>query len=69
MKTYFGQYCRVERKAGGVGCTERQLIRAARTFLTPSALTRALRAERHEWLRDLLSYRQEARKLARRVGA
>ncbi len=70
MKTYYGQYCRVETKAGGVRAPTRAFLRAAvYGFLSPMARTRQHRAERHEWLRDLLAYRAEAQGIARRVGA
>ena len=39
----YGQYCRIETKAGGVGCSDREFIRAALYggFLTHGALSRA----------------------------
>ena len=59
----FAQYCRIESKAGGVSCTRREFIRAARTLLTPKGRTcRRTRDARHAWLREGLAMRADARK-------
>ena len=57
----YAQYCRIESRAGGVSCTRREFIRAARTMLEPSGKLRANRAGRHAWLRDGLLMRLSAR--------
>lgn len=68
MKMYHGQYQRIESKAGGVGCTARQFIRAAHSKLSPIGRSRAQRSERHEWLRHGLEQLTESRALYRRVA-
>lgn len=61
----YAQYCRIETKAGGVWCSRRQLIRAARTLLAPRSKTRELREARQKWLREALELHHEARELCR----
>ena len=48
----FGQYCRAEHAAGGVRCSNREFIRAARRVLSPYGKSREVRQQRQEWLRD-----------------
>ena len=57
----YAQYCRIESRAGGVGCSARQFIKAAHTMLKPRALKFECRDARHAWLRDGLNYRLMAR--------
>ena len=57
----FGQYCRIETKAGGVSASGRDMIRAARTMLAPSGKLRAQREARHQWLREMLVMHDDAR--------
>ena len=57
----YGQYCRIESKAGGVSATGREMIRAARTMVTKQGLSRACRLVRHKWLREMLVMHDEAR--------
>jgi hypothetical protein len=64
-----GQYMRIETAAGGVGCTEREFIRAARTLLDDQAKNNhQWRQQRHDWLRDGLRKRADSLELFRRVG-
>ncbi len=64
----FGQYCRIESRAGGVGCTEREFIRAALSMINKeSRRSRDLRIPRRAWLRDGLKMRLEARGVYRHV--
>lgn len=56
----FGQYCRIESKAGGVWATRRQMIRAARTLLAPRGKSREQRDARHAWLREMLAMHFDA---------
>ena len=48
----FGQYCRIEHAAGGVRCTDREFIRAARSMMTRLGKSHRLRHTRQAWLRD-----------------
>ncbi len=58
----FGQYCRIEARAGGVICTEREFIRAALSMIKPkSRFAREHREQRHQWLREGLALRLDAR--------
>lgn len=63
----YGTYCRIESAAGGVGCTVREFIRAARAKLTYWGKSRDAREDRHEWLRKGLKHREDARKMYREV--
>ena len=59
---YSGQYLRIQRKAGGVYASDRQLIKAARTKLKKSGLTRVRRQSRHSWLRALIDIHHNQQK-------
>ena len=48
----FAQYLRIENDAGGVGCSDRQFIKAAHGLLSPDGRKRWLRDARHDWLRE-----------------
>lgn len=52
----FGQYCRIETRAGGVFTSNRQFIRSALAMLRPrSRFNREYRTARHQWLREGLA--------------
>ncbi len=57
----FSQYCRIETMAGGAKCTRLELIRAARTMLSPYGKSRQARDNRHQWMREALNYHSNAR--------
>jgi len=60
----FGQYCRIESRAGGVGCSDREFIRAALSCIKKQhrfgKIAREYRKGRHMWLRDGLKQKQTA---------
>ena len=56
----FAQYCRIESLAGGVHASPREMIRAARTMLTPLGKSREQREARHQWLREMLDMHHDA---------
>jgi len=56
----YGQYCRIETRAGGCSASPRAMIRSARKCLRKSGKTRETRAMRHEWLREMLAMHFEA---------
>lgn len=58
----FAQYCRIETAAGGVHCTNREFIRAARALLSTDGKARAQRKARHMWIRDGLDQLESARR-------
>lgn len=60
--SYSGQYLRIQRKAGGLAASDRQLIRAARTKLKKSGLTRDKRRSRHAWFKALLEIHHSQQK-------
>ena len=56
------QYLRVERQAGGVGCTNAEFIRSAHTLLLKQSRFHHIhRAQRHAWLREGLALLEESR--------
>jgi hypothetical protein len=64
----FAQYCRIETRAGGVSCTEREFIRAALSVIKKhSRYSREYRTNRHTWLRRGLKMRLQARDEYQRV--
>jgi hypothetical protein len=56
----FEQYKTIEDAAGGVGCSNRQFIKAARVLLSTEGRKRWLRDARHEWLRDGLEMKEKS---------
>ena len=58
----FSQYCRVETRAGGLGCTNVEFIRAAhKSLLSQSRFHHLYRADRHAWLREGLALLAQSR--------
>jgi len=58
----FGQYCRIESKAGGVACSEREFVRACLSMIKKrSRYAREFRTDRHVWIRSGLAMRVDAR--------
>ena len=53
------QYMRVESKAGGVACTNREFIRTAHTVLSKAGKSLAMKKRRHRWLREGLKLKAE----------
>lgn len=45
-------YLRIEAAAGGVHATPREFIRAARRVITKKGKSRAMREQRHQFIRD-----------------
>jgi hypothetical protein len=64
----FSQYCRIETQAGGVFCTNREFIRAARTLLHDGAMHHDWRSRRHAWLRAGLAMLEKNRAEALNMG-
>ena len=61
----FAQYLRIETSLGGIGCTNKQFIRACLDFILPQAKHHHLyRKARHAFIRDGLGYLDNSRKLA-----
>jgi hypothetical protein len=58
----FAQYCRIETAAGGVTCSNRDFIRAARAMLSRDGKSRAMRHARRMWLYDGLDRLETARR-------
>ena len=57
-----GQYLRIERQAGGVGCTDADFIRSAHTLLLKQSRFHHIhREQRHEWLREGLAMLEKSR--------
>ena len=58
----FSQYVRIETRAGGVGCTDVEFIRAAHKSLHgPARFNHRFRADRHAWLREGLALLAQSR--------
>lgn len=58
----FSQYVRIETRAGGLGCTNVEFIRAAhKSLLSQSRFHHLYRADRHAWLRDGLALLAQSR--------
>jgi len=60
----FAQYLRIETSLGGIGCTDKQFIKACLDYMLPQARHHHIyRTGRHAFIRDGLEYRQQANKL------
>lgn len=61
----FSQYLRIETSLGGIGCTDKQFIKACLDYMLPQDRHNHLyRKGRHSFIRDGLSYLNRARDLA-----
>ena len=68
----FAQYLKIETSLGGIGCTNRQFIRACLDYILPQAKHHRLyRDARHAFIRDGLEYLHTAQNIAfgNRLGA
>jgi len=63
MKMLNAQYIRIETKAGGITCTDRQFIRQARKRLSTDGKSFNMREWRKEWLLSGLGLKQHWRGL------
>ena len=58
----YSQYLRIETKAGGVKCTDKQFIKACHSLLSDYGKSRKYRKNRHEWIRAGFNYLNNHRK-------
>jgi hypothetical protein len=58
----YSQYLRVEKRAGGVLASKRELIRAGHQLISKKGKSRDARTRRHYWLRQILKQNKEERK-------
>lgn len=65
----FSQYCRIETAAGGVFCSDREFIKAARALFHDGAMHHEWRARRHAFLRRGIAMLHESRAQAIKAGA
>lgn len=63
MQMPYSQYLRLETRAGGVGCTNKQFIKACHSVLKPCGRNHTQREARHEWIRSGLIYLNKSRNL------
>ena len=60
----FSQYLRIERKAGGVSASNRDIIKAIHSMMNyRGAKTREMRVFRHIAIRDALKYKAKSRSI------
>lgn len=58
----FNEFCRIETRAGGVGCTNVEFIRSAhKSLLRQARFNHLYRADRHAWLREGLALLEKSR--------
>jgi len=70
MTTYkmpWGQYVRIETRAGGAFASDKDFIRAVYKTLKPSARKHQHRAARHSIIRAALEHRENARNMFRSI--
>lgn len=59
MNVSFSLYCRIEKRAGGVGQSPKRFIQAVHGVLKPHSKTRVARDQRHELIRAVLEKREQ----------
>jgi hypothetical protein len=65
----FQQYCKIERSAGGVTCSNRKFIKACLDYILPQARHHHLyRKDRHQFIRDGLAYKNRSLNIYRMVA-
>ena len=69
MQIPYAQYCRIEKRAGGLAATPRQFIRAAHSILSAEGRSRSKRELRHKFIRAVLREREDALKIYMRAMA
>jgi hypothetical protein len=52
----YSQYLRIQTRAGGLGASNRQIVKAVHSMLKPSALTQKSRANRHKIIKMALQH-------------
>tara|TARA_B110000444_G_C18536902_1_gene453863 strand:- start:39 stop:263 length:225 start_codon:yes stop_codon:yes gene_type:complete len=58
----YRQYCQIESLAGGIGCTNRQFIKACIEYIIPQARHHYIyRSERHKFIRKGLQRLEKSR--------
>ena len=58
----YSQYLRLETKAGGAACTDKQFIKACHTVLSDHGKSYKERMDRHNWIKQGLSLLNQVRK-------
>jgi hypothetical protein len=61
----YSQYLRIETKAGGVYCSDREFIKACHSILSKKGKSAARRATRHNWIRQGLKHKADALNVAK----
>ena len=65
----FKQYCKIERNAGGVTCSNRKFIKACLDYILPQAKHHHLyRKARQQFIRDGLAYKNSSLNIYRMVA-
>jgi len=59
----FSQYLRLEKKAGGLSSSNRDIIKAFHSMLDHRSATREMRVFRHMAIRDALKHKEKSRVL------
>ena len=54
MDCSYSQYLRIEKRAGGVAASQKEIIRAGRALMSKKGKSRKHRLARHEWLRSVI---------------
>jgi len=56
----YAQYLRIESKAGGVYCTDREFVKACHSVLNKKGKSKASKEARHNWIKAGLGYKRTA---------
>ena len=63
MDCSYSQYLRIEKRAGGVAASQKEIIKASRALMSKRGKSRKHRLARHEWLRSVIKQHNQAKKI------
>tara|TARA_R110001592_G_scaffold182276_3_gene425423 strand:+ start:489 stop:779 length:291 start_codon:yes stop_codon:yes gene_type:complete len=63
MDCSYSQYLRIEKRAGGVAASQKEIIRASRALMSKKGKSRKHRLTRHEWVRSIIKQHNQAKKV------
>jgi len=59
----YSQYLRIEKRAGGVMASQKDVIKASRALMSKKGKSRQHRLARHEWVRSIIKQHNQAKKV------
>lgn len=63
MDCSYSQYLRIEKRAGGVAASQKEIIKASRALMSKKGKSRKHRLARHQWIRSIIKQHKQAKKV------